>query len=110
MSEVTEASVIPHGTIATESREVALGVERETVHRDPAGDPDPDGGDLAVRAAFVGGHPDPERPSTWVVASPELGAHRHQGALEPADMSDDVVGRWQAHDRVADQLARGRAR
>src|SRR4051812_17742486 len=41
-----------------EPAEVRIAVEREAVQRDALGDPDADRGDLALRAAVIGGKPD----------------------------------------------------
>src|SRR5690606_38698429 len=87
-------------------RQVHVAVERETVHRDSARDPDADRRDLSLAPSAVGGEPharpalDPSR------GEPEIGTRREEGVLERADVGDDVDGLGEPHDRIADELAR----
>ena len=56
----------------------------------PQGHPDPDGRDLAVRAALVGRHPDPAAALDGSRGQAQVGADGAQHALHPPDVRDHV--------------------
>ncbi len=79
------------------------------MHRDPLGDADPDGGDLLVAGAPVGGcaaDPDAGAAVDAVRRDVEVGEEGDERVLEAAHVGHDVEGLGQPHDRVADELPR----
>ncbi len=88
-----------------EPAEIHVGVDREPVHRDPAGDPDAERGDLAIGAPVVGRHPHAGPAADPAGGHAEIRAGRDQRLLDPSDVIDDVDVLRQGDDRVADQLA-----
>ena len=75
------------------------------MHRHSAADPDADRRDLALGAALVGAEPDAAAAGDAGGGDAEVGAHRDQRLLDPADVVDDLDVVGQPDDRVADQLA-----
>src|SRR5439155_17661231 len=86
--------------------QVAVAVDGEPVQRGGPADPDADRGDLAVRAAGVGGHPHAAAALHAGGRDPEVGADGDQHVLDAADVGDHVDRVRQAQDRVPDELAR----
>ena len=105
-SDVTSASSIPHGHDAVERGEVGLAVQREPVHRDAARDAHADRGDLALAALAVGARTTPRcvpRPG-WR-RRPRSAQVRMSASSSDPHVADDVDGRGELHDGVADELA-----
>ena len=88
-----------------EPAEVRIAVQRKAVQRHALGDPDPDRGDLAFRAAVVGRQPDPAASLDLAGGQAEVGADLDQHPLQPADVGHHVDRVGQLQDRIADQLA-----
>ena len=106
-SDVTPASRMPHGTIRSNAVEIGVAVQGEPVHRHPFGDPDADGGDLALGPPVARRQPDAAASGNPAgVRQPEL---VHRCAIRACSrirtQVDHVDRIGERDDRVADQLA-----
>src|SRR5690554_1536334 len=94
---------------AVEVGQITVAVECEAMHCDSPGGPDPDGGNLAGRAAGVGRQPDPAAALHSGRGQVEVSTYVEEQLLYSAHVRDYVA--WsssfagQTQDRVPDQLA-----
>ena len=104
LTVVTPASVMPHGMIPRKPASVLSQLRAKPCIVTPCCDAHADRGDLVLGERPA--HPHAAAALDPVAVDAVLGEHVDEQPLEAAHVRDDVDGLGQAHDRVADELAR----